>query len=78
MKEFLFGGKGDELYNQGISNREIRYALYRDATTFISGYLGKGNRKELPDCVVCKIRDSYPAEGGNYVGFKKGFLAENK
>ena len=78
MKEFLFGGKGDELYNQGILNREIRFVLYRDATTFISGYLGKGNRKELPDCVVREIRGSYPAEGGNYVGFKKGFLVEDK
>jgi len=78
LHEFLFE-KGDSMMEQGIANIEIRYALYRDATTFINGYLGKGNRKELPACVVGEIRDSYPAKGGNYTGFKKGFLEkENK
>jgi len=71
MYEHLFVDKGDAMVEQGIATKEIRYALYRDATTFISGYLGKGNRKQLPACVVGEIQDSFPApQGGTYTGFK--------
>ena len=34
------------------------------------GYLGKGNRKVAPSCVVWKIRDNYPAPDNNYLGFR--------
>jgi hypothetical protein len=36
--------------------------------------LGKGYHIELPLCVTGDIRDAFPAKGGNYTGFKKGFL----
>jgi hypothetical protein len=28
---------------------------------FYHGYLGKGNRKELPACITGEIKDSFPA-----------------
>jgi len=74
MFEFIIAGKGDELKEQGVPNHEICHALYRDATTFINGYLGKGKRKKLPVCVEGEIRDCFPSKDGVYTGFKKGFL----
>jgi hypothetical protein len=66
--------RGDEMLDGGSLPKEIRYELYRTATKFYHGYLGKGNRKELPACITGEIKDSFPAPGGNYSGFKKGFL----
>jgi hypothetical protein len=66
--------RGDEMVDNGDLPKEIRYELYRTATKFYHGYLGKGNRNELPACITGEIKDSFPAPGGNYSGFKKGFL----
>ena len=50
---------------------------YRYFSYEIHGYLGKGNRIELPACVVKKIREAFPNvedSNGNtvsYVGFKE-------
>ena len=38
---------------------------------FSHGYLGRGNRKVAPSCVVWKIRDSYPAPDNIYLGFRE-------
>jgi hypothetical protein len=54
-----------------MPNSQIRFRLYRYATSWIHGYLGKGNRRELPQCVRTEIRDLAPESSGNYVGFKK-------
>jgi hypothetical protein len=71
----LLSETGDELVHEGKSSREIRYELYRIATKFVNGYLGKGNRVPLPPCVIGDIKDSFPASAGTtYTGFKKGFL----
>jgi hypothetical protein len=71
----LLSETGDELVHEGKSSREIRYKLYRIATKFVNGYLGKGNRVPLPPCVIGDIKDSFPASvGTTYTGFKKGFL----
>jgi hypothetical protein len=53
------------------TNREIRFRLYRYATNWIHDYLGKGNRRKLPQCVQTEIRDLAPESTGIYVGFKK-------
>ena len=49
---------------------EIRFRLYRYASSFLHGTLGSGNRKKLPQCVMTEIRDLAPSKTG-YVGFKK-------
>jgi hypothetical protein len=65
---------GDDAIDSGLLAREVRCDLYRIATCFHHGHLGRGVRKELPLCVVGEIKDSFPAKGGNYTGFKEGFL----
>ena len=65
---------GDAMEAEGFQNNQIRHALYKIATRFIHGPLPKGYRIEPPTCVKGEIRDSYPAKGGNYTGFKKGFF----
>lgn len=53
-------------------NKQIRYDMYRKASHFIYGSLGKGNRKQLPHCVVAEIHDFAPEDvKENYVGFQE-------
>jgi len=40
-------------------------------TRNVHGYLGKGCRVKIPDCVVTGIRDMCPDEDGSYMGFKE-------
>lgn len=56
--------------DSSITNKEIRYHLYRQATHWIHGTLGKGNRVELPVCDRGEILDLAPEPGGSYVGFQ--------
>ena len=51
------------------SKSEIRNFIYKLFTRLIHGYLGKDNRIELPTCVVANVRNKYPNEDGEYVGF---------
>jgi len=54
------------------TNKKIRFELYRHATSWMHGYLGKGVRIELPQCVTGEIMELAPAEPGTaYVGFKE-------
>ena len=50
--------------------RAMRHAAYRQYIMWIHGYLGKGHRKVIPSCYVCKIRKHYPSLNGGYTGFK--------
>jgi hypothetical protein len=61
----------DEAIDQKLNNKQIRFQLYREATTFIHGHLGKGRRIELPCCVRGEILDLAPAPDGQYTGFKE-------
>lgn len=55
-----------------FTSKEIRFRLYRHATAWIHGFLGKGTRIELPLCVKTEIVDLAPADPGTtYVGFKQ-------
>ena len=56
---------------QGEPNRTIRYKLYRRLSNKLHGTLGRGNRVELPACLVEFIRQNFPNEDNNepYVGF---------
>ncbi len=58
--------------NENITNKERRFALYREANRLLqSGGRGKGNRVRIPTCVMTEIRDFFPIEGDKkYVGFK--------
>ena len=59
---------GEELEEEGLTNKEIQFQLYQQATYELHGHLGQGNRKELPDCVYADIHDLYHDK--EYVGFK--------
>jgi hypothetical protein len=62
------------MMDAGHHPKEIRFELYNVASCFRDGLLGKGYHIELPLCVTGDIHDAFPAKGGNYTGFKKGFL----
>ena len=49
----------------------FRKAAYRQYTQYSYGYLGRGNRKTIPSCVVWRVRDQYPAPDNNYLGFRR-------
>ena len=51
-------GQDDMKYIQ----KQIRYDMYRKASQFIYGPLGKGNRKQLPQCLVSEIHDFAPKD----------------
>lgn len=48
-----------------------RKAAYRQYTLYSHGYLGRGNRKTVPSCVVWKVRERYPAPDNVYLGFRR-------
>ena len=60
-----------------ITEKEVRFKLYRHATFLIHGYLGRGVRKELPTCVRGEIIDLVPSPDGKYVGFKEAKSEDN-
>ena len=60
----------DQVVAGTISTSEVRYALYRQASSIINGPLGKGNRLRLPICVELGIKEAYPSENGQHVRFK--------
>ena len=51
------------------STRSFRKASYRQYVLDRYGYLGKGNRKVCPACVVKVVRQHYPSQTGVYMGF---------
>ena len=52
------------------STRQLRKAAYRQFILDKYGYLGRGNRKVVPSCVVWKVRSRYPSPTGVYMGFR--------
>ncbi|XP_078384476.1 uncharacterized protein LOC144666909 isoform X2 [Oculina patagonica] len=52
------------------STRSFRKASYRQYVLDRYGYLGKGNRKVCPSCVVKTVRQHYPSQTGVYMGFR--------
>lgn len=57
-------------YEDWPPNNVRRRKIYRQMTLFINeGPMGKGVRKELPECVVCGCRESFPSP--TFMGFKE-------
>ena len=52
------------------STQQFREAAYRQFILDKYGYLGRGNRKVVPSCVVWKVRSRYPSPTGVYMGFR--------
>ena len=50
---------------------DYRKAAYRQWTLWRCGYLGRGNRKVIPSCMLWAVRTKYPAPDNNYLGFKE-------
>ncbi|XP_069585064.1 uncharacterized protein [Ranitomeya imitator] len=50
--------------------RKLRKTAYRSFTAWIHGYLGAGNRRPIPSCVVHKVRFAFPDDDDEYMGFK--------
>lgn len=65
---------GEYMKKEGHRNNEIWYALYGYMSQAYNGYLGRGNRKQLPICVEGEIKDHYPKgkDDPDYVGFVAG------
>lgn len=53
------------------STNSFRKAAYRQYILWRYKKLGRGNRKVVPSCVVLTIRHLYPAEDGQYMGFRR-------
>ena len=53
------------------STKTFRKAAYRQFILDRHGYLGKGNRKVAPSCVVLRVRSKYPSPTGVYMGFRE-------
>jgi len=51
-----------------------RLAAYRQFTWWAHGSLGKKRRRVIPACVVKTIRETFPEDDGDYVGFKEAEL----
>jgi hypothetical protein len=54
------------------TNKQCRFAAYQMYTRAKLGYLGKGNRVQLPQCVSTGVRNNFPDPNNSYVGFVPG------
>ena len=64
-------GRMDMLVDRSdFSNEGCRFAEYRQYVLWQNGYLGRGNRRVVPSCATCAIRDKYPSADGIYTGYK--------
>ena len=58
--------------DNGFAPNEVRFHLYREYTRLYWGYLGRGNRRELPKCVEKIIKQLFPNTNGEaHVGFQE-------
>ena len=53
-----------------FSNNVLRKFAYQESVRIVYGAMGKGNRVQLPQCVVEGVRKEYPSEKDMYMGYK--------
>jgi len=59
------------LFKDDYTNKEMRFAAYRNVVLWIFGTLGKSVRRVLPSCVVRSIRQRFPKSAGEkHTGFR--------
>ena len=64
-------GRMDVLADRSdFSNQGYRFAAYCQYIIWQNGYLGRGNRRVVPSCATCSIRQKYPSPDGVYTGFR--------
>jgi hypothetical protein len=56
-------------FNDAVINKQCRFAAYQMFTRTKLGYMGKGNRVQLPTCVSSGIKNHFPDPNKSYVGF---------
>ena len=56
---------------EDTSSTAFRKAAYGQFILSRYGYLGKGNRRVCPSCVVLKKRQRYPSVTGVYMGYRE-------
>ena len=57
-----------DTYAGSLSNKQLRYKMYTEYTSFVHGHLGKRVRRKVPSCVEKRIRSLAPSK--SYTGFK--------
>ena len=60
------------------NTRSFRKAAYRQYVLSQYGYLGKGNRRVCPSCVVSKVRGHYPSPTWDFVNSNESFMSHVK
>ena len=55
--------------DSSMTNKQVRFYLYRHVTHWMHGYLGWGIRIKIPTCVRGEILDLAPEPSHDYVGF---------
>lgn len=64
------GATGDDLKFTNMDHASYRFHAYRSYINFMHGYLGRGNRRVIPACLVAYIRAHWPDPDDQYVGYK--------
>jgi hypothetical protein len=63
--------KDNQLMKGEATNKQKRFFAYKQMTFMIHGPLSKGDRRQLPECVVDGIRASWPEKDDTYTGFRE-------
>ena len=53
-----------------FADNVLRKFAYQESVRIIYGVMGKGNRVQLPQCVIEGVRKEYPSDNDMYMGYK--------
>jgi len=62
---------GGPLDDDVLLHDHLRFLAYTRVVRVLHGYLGFKNRVVVSSCLKWLIRDKFPSEHGDYVGFMK-------